>query len=96
MTNTNKEEVVYHREFYNKTILVLISILIIALVIMIVVLINNKDAIMKDPIHYGMKQNYFYQCICQSDFDKTITFNRTSAISTPNKNYTDQITIKLK
>lgn len=79
----------------NKFMLVLISILIIALVILIVVLVNNKEAIITDPIHYGMKQNYFYECVCQSDFDKTITFNKTSAISTSNKNITD-IIIKLK
>jgi hypothetical protein len=80
----------------NTFMLILISILIVSLVVAITVLVNNKNAIMTDPIHYGMKQNYFYQCICQSDFDKTITFNKTSAISMPNKNYTELITIKLK
>lgn len=80
----------------NIFMLVLMSILIICLVVAITILIKNKEEIRTDPIHYGMKQNSFYECICQSIFDKTITFNSTSAISVPNKNYTETITIKLK
>lgn len=62
----------------NMMLLFLMSIFIILLMVMIVTLIKNKDVIMIDPIHYGMKENKFHSCICYGVGTK-IEFDNVSA-----------------
>jgi hypothetical protein len=61
--------------------LLLIGLLIICMMVLIVILVKNKNAIMNDPIHYGMTENGFYNCVCYSDTKKVEFDNITAKIT---------------